>query len=119
MRFGERFLHLLLSDEKIAVFRLITAETARFPELGRAFYQSGPMLGKKLLAQYFDRAVAEGSLKPDDTSVMSSHFFALCKGEIHHRRLWNMTQIPSDEEIHTAIEEAVSMFLAAYGAEGV
>ena len=118
-RFGERFLQLLLSDEKIAVFRLITAETARFPELGRAFYQSGPLRGKILLAQYFDRAVAEGSLKPGDTSVMSSHFFALCKGEVHHRKLWNVTSHPSDEEIRATIEDAVSMFLAAYGADGV
>ena len=118
-KFGERFVHLLLSDEKIAVFRLITAETARFPELGRAFYQSGPLQGKKLLAQYFDRAVDEGSLKPGDTSVMSSHFFALCKGEIHHRKLWNVTSNPSDEEIHTTIVDVVAMFLAAYGAEGV
>jgi AcrR family transcriptional regulator len=118
-RFAERFLQLLLSDEKIAVFRLITAETARFPELGRAFYQSGPMRGKKLLAEYFDRAVAEGSLKPGDTSVMSSHFFALCKGEVHHRKLWNVTQNPSDEEIRVTAGEAISMFLAAYGAEGV
>jgi AcrR family transcriptional regulator len=118
-KFGERFVHLLLSDEKIAVFRLITAETARFPELGRAFYQSGPLQGKKLLAQYFDRAVDEGSLKPGDTSVMSSHFFALCKGEIHHRKLWNVTSNPSDEEIHTTIVDVVAMFLAAYGAEGI
>src|ERR1700733_13500099 len=118
-RFGERFLQLVLSDEKVAVFRLVTAETARFPELGRAFYQSGPLQGKKILAQYFDRAVAEGSLKPGDTSVMASHFFALCKGEIHHRKLWNVTSNPSDAEIHATIVETVSMFLAAYGAEGV
>jgi AcrR family transcriptional regulator len=118
-RFGERFLRLALSEEKIAVFRLITAETARFPELGRAFYQSGPLRGKEILAQYFDRAVAEGDLKPGDTSVMASHFFALCKGELHHRWLWNMTSNPSDEEIRTTIEQAVSVFLAAYGSEGV
>ena len=64
-----------------------------------------------------DRAVAEGSLRPGDTSVMSSHFFALCKGEVHHRKLWNVTSNPSDEEIRTAIGEAVEMFLAAYGSE--
>ncbi len=118
-RFAERFLELVLSDEKIAVFRLITAETARFPELGRTFYQSGPLQGKKMLAQYFDRAVAEGSLKPGDTSVMASHFFALCKGEVHHRKLWNVNSNPSDEEIRATAGEAVAMFLAAYGSEGV
>jgi AcrR family transcriptional regulator len=119
IKLGERFLRLVLSDEKIAVFRLITAETARFPELGRAFYQSGPLQGKKLLAEYFDRAVAEGSLKPGDTLAMASQFFDLCKGEIHHRKLWNVTTNPSDEEIRVSIDAAVSMFLAAYGTGGV
>jgi AcrR family transcriptional regulator len=118
-RLAERFLGLVLSDEKVAIFRLITAETARFPELGRAFYQSGPLQGKKLLANYFDRAVAEGNLKPGDTSVMSSHFFSLCKGEMHHRKLWNVTPSPSDEEIRATAGDAVAMFLAAYGSEGI
>src|ERR1700722_1024832 len=34
---AERMIRLVVSDEKIAIYRLITAETARFPELGRAF----------------------------------------------------------------------------------
>lgn len=119
LRFGERLLRLMLSDEKIAVFRLITAETARFPELGRAFYRSGPMQGKKFLSQFFDRAVAEGYLKPGDTLVMAGHFFDLCKGEIHHRKLWNVTPNPSDAEIRTTVAQSVSVFLAAYGGEGV
>jgi len=118
-RFAERFLRLVLSDEKIAVFRLITAETARFPELGRAFYCSGPLQGKKFLAEYFDRAVAEGNLKPGDTLVMAGHFFDLCKGELHHRKLWNVTPNPSNEEIRTTAAQSVSVFLAAYGGEGV
>jgi AcrR family transcriptional regulator len=51
LHLGERLLRLMLSDEKIAVFRLITAETARFPELGCAFYRSGPAQGKRILAE--------------------------------------------------------------------
>jgi AcrR family transcriptional regulator len=119
LHLGERLLRLMLSDEKIAVFRLITAETARFPELGCAFYRSGPAQGKRILAEYFDRAVTEGSLKPGNTLVMAAQFFDLCKGEVHHRKLWNVTPDPSDEEIRGSVEQAVTVFLAAYGAEVV
>ena len=115
-RIGERLIRLVLSDEKIAIYRLITAETARFPELGRAFYRSGPERGKKFMAEYFDRAVAEGKLRPGDTMTMAIHFFDLCKGELHQRRLWNVTDRISDDEIAQNAERAINIFLAAYAA---
>jgi len=113
---GERLLKVMLSDEKIAIYRLITAETARFPELGRAFYRSGPEQGKKIMAEYFDRAVAQGHLKPGNTLVMASHFFDLCKGELHHRKLWNVVDHITDDEIRANVGQAMDVFLAAYGA---
>jgi AcrR family transcriptional regulator len=113
---GERLLKVMLSDEKIAIYRLITAETARFPELGRAFYRSGPEQGKKIMSEYFDRAVAQGHLKPGNTLVMASHFFDLCKGELHHRKLWNVVDHITDNEIRENVSQAMDVFLAAYGA---
>ena len=113
---AERMIRLVVSDEKIAIYRLITAETARFPELGRAFYRTGPEQGKKFMAEYFDRAVAEGKLKPGDTLVMAGHFFDLCKGELHQRKLWNVASHITDKEIHERACQAIDVFLAAYGA---
>lgn len=114
-RLGERMLGLLLTDEKIATYRLITAETGRFPELGRAFYQSGPRQSQERLAQFFDRAVNEGHLKPGDTTLMAGQFFILCKGDLHHRKLWGVTPHPTAEEIHDQVAKAINTFLAAYG----
>jgi AcrR family transcriptional regulator len=113
---GQRFLTFLLSDDKIAIYRLITASTSQFPELGRAFYQSGPAQGKKRLSNFFAQAVAEGKLRPGDTEVMAGHFFDLCEGDIHRRRLWNVISAATDTEIATCIAHAVRVFLAAYGA---
>jgi AcrR family transcriptional regulator len=113
---GKRFLTLLMSDDKIATYRLITASTSQFPELGRAFYQSGPAQGKKRLASFFAEAVADGKLRPGDTDMMASHFFDLCEGDIHRRRLWNVISSASDAEIENCVAHAVRVFLAAYGA---
>src|SRR5258706_1490743 len=43
--FGRRFLEIILSDFSLSNYRLIVAEAQRPPEIGRIFYQSGPMTG--------------------------------------------------------------------------
>ena len=111
----ERFLRVVLREDSIATFRLITAEAARFPELGRAFYASGPRRSKEVLADFFRRAIADGHLGAHDPRMMASRLFELCKGELHQRKLWNATPEPSEAEIHANVAEAVRVFLAAYG----
>src|SRR5690606_27828391 len=39
---GRRFLRLITARESVALFRTVTAEAERFPELGRAFFETGP-----------------------------------------------------------------------------
>lgn len=112
---AQRFLRAVLRDDTIATYRLITAEAGRFPELGRAFHASGPAKAKNRLAEFFARAIADGDLKPHDTGVMARHFFDLCKGELHQRKLWSATPDPTDAEIREAVSQAVYVFLAAYG----
>jgi AcrR family transcriptional regulator len=114
-RLAERFVRLWLQDDSIATYRLITAETARFPELGRAFYMSGRHRGKQMLADYFARAQAEGKLKPADPTDIATLFLQLCKGELILQKLWNVNPDPSEEQIQAAINQTVSVFLAAYG----
>lgn len=115
VRLATRFMEIILEDEKIAVYRLVTAETARFPELGNAFYNSGPRQTQQRLARFFDRAVESGGLSPGDTHVMAGQFFNLCKADLHHRKLWNVTPNPSAAEIAEHVDEAVRVFLSAYG----
>ncbi len=112
---GRRFLRLLFSEEKIAIYRLITASAARFPQLGRAFYQAGPEQGKQRLASFFAQAVEDGKLRPGDTGVMAGHFFHLCTGDIHRRKLWNVITGDVEAEIDTSVAQGVRAFLAAYG----
>jgi AcrR family transcriptional regulator len=112
---AERFVHAVLQDDTIATFRLITAEAARFPELGRVFYSSGPQRSKDRLADFFARAVADGDLKPRDPRIMAGRFFELCKGELHQRKLWGMRPDPTNAEIRAHVADSVDVFLAAYG----
>ena len=112
---GERAVRWMLRDDSIATYRLITAECGRFPELGRAFYLAGPQKGKEMLAEFFGRAAERGHLKPGYMMAATVHFMALCKGELQHRKLWNIDE-PSDKDIEISVANAVNVFLAAYGA---
>jgi len=113
---GERAVRWMLRDDSIATYRLITAEAGRFPELGRAFYLAGPHKGKEMLAEFFGRAAERGHIKPGYMMGMGINFMVLCKGELQHRKLWNLDE-PTDKDIETSVANAVNMFLAAYGTE--
>lgn len=113
--FGERFLNLLLQDESIATYRLVMAECARFPELGRAFYESGAKRGRSRLAEFFEGAIAAGELRACEPFVLAEYFFDLCISGVHHRKLWNVQTDPSAEQIRTNVRRAIAIFLAAFG----
>jgi AcrR family transcriptional regulator len=113
---GERLLHVMLRDDSIATFRLITAESARFPELGRAFYRSGRQRGKQMLGEFFARAQKAGKLRLGNSQDMAVLFVEACKGELVLLKAWNVNPHPTEKEIKANIAQAVAVFLAAYGA---
>ncbi|HEX9856795.1 MAG TPA: TetR/AcrR family transcriptional regulator, partial [Paracoccaceae bacterium] len=53
-----RMVAFFMSDFGLRVFRICVAESDRFPDLGREFYQSGPLLVRQRLADYLRSAVA-------------------------------------------------------------
>jgi len=112
---GERMLHMMLKDDNIATFRLITAESARFPELGRAFYRSGRQTAKHMLAELFVRAQKAGKLRLGNPRDMAVLFIEACKGELVLLKAWNVNPKPTEKEIKATIATAVTVFLAAYG----
>lgn len=54
-RFGRMYLDLALAPSSIALHRLVVAESARSPALGRLIFQSGPALVIAALADYLAR----------------------------------------------------------------
>lgn len=115
-RFGERFLTLVLRDDFIATYRMIMAESARFPEIGRAFYEHGPKQGAHRVGEYLATAMEAGELRREDPDMMAKYFLDLCMSDLHQRRLWNVTPDPAPEEIAANVARAVSIFMAAFGA---
>ena len=115
-RFARRFLDMLLSEDTVAFYRLVVAESARFPEIGQAAYHIGVQHGLDRLADYFLAAMERGELRRTEASVAVAQFMDLCAGELHRKRLFGVVGVDDRDEVEKQARNAVATFLAAYGA---
>jgi TetR/AcrR family transcriptional repressor of mexJK operon len=111
---GGRFLSFGLSDEAIAIYRLASSESVRFPVIGQTLNESGFARGVERLAKYFERMMAAGLLRKSDPIIAAEQFFDLCGAGILHRRLWNVSLKPSEAEIAAQVERATETFVRAF-----
>lgn len=113
--YARRYLELFTAEKTLQNWRVISAESAKSPEIGRAFYESGPLQGVKLLAGYLERAVQRGELRIDDPIQAAHQFISLIHGRMIKARLLNYIPVPTPEEIEPEVKGAMFVFLAAYG----
>ncbi|WP_308909522.1 TetR/AcrR family transcriptional regulator [Pseudokordiimonas caeni] len=112
--YGTKLMQAILSDAGLAFQRLIIAESERFPELARVFYERGPKRGLEELAQYFSRIMQEGLLREADPLMVARQFNALCRMDFKEKRLWGVLDTVSAEQIDETVRAAVETILAAY-----
>lgn len=115
---ASRMTRFFISDFGRQVFRMCVAESDRFPELGREFYASGPMMVRAMLVDYLTDAVQRGQLVIDDIELAADQFPELCKASIHIPLLLGLKTSFTDAELDRVIRGAVDTFMARYGAKG-
>ena len=108
------FLNFLMSDFSIQVFRVCVAESNRFPELGRAFYDSGPKQVLDQIAAYLASEKVAQELKIDDPYMAADQFLQLCRADMLLRRILNVDTDDSPEKMDRIARETVATFLARY-----
>ncbi|MDN3653230.1 TetR/AcrR family transcriptional regulator [Thalassotalea ponticola] len=119
--FAVEFIRLMLSDEGMSAHRLCVAEAQVNPKVSQLFYQAGPELVIKSLAELLDdinKQVSQcgGVGKAiDDTYRAAIQFLCLVKGEAVMRREYNTTWQPSTKQIKAYIDSSVGLFLRGYG----
>ena len=113
--FGVRLLELMMRPDSIAHLRTVMAVAAKFPNIGRAFYESGPLVGRQRLGRYLDRQVAAGRLAIDDTEYAAAQFLELCKARHYLEAALEVAPRPSRAVLEDHVGRAVDMFLRAYG----
>jgi len=109
-----RFLDLVLSQEAIALNRIIIGEITRFPVLGEVFWAAGPARTRVQIEAFLRRCAELGSLAVPDPRLAAEQFIALARGEIHLRSLLRLEDPGDPAAPEAAVASTVATFLRAF-----
>lgn len=99
-----------------ALMRVVIAEVMRFPELGLEFQARGMGPRYRNLENYLTEQVKLGTLKINDVPLAARHFTGMVNENFFWPRLLDVTLETSEKELDHIIDEAVTTFMARYGA---
>ena len=114
---GKRMVQMMLSDIGLAIYRVVIAEAAKFPDLARGFFESGPARAISFMADWLAEETRRGRLSVIDPTFAAEQFFNLCQTRLVLRRKLEMLPDPSEDDIDEVVEAAISMFLGTYRAD--
>jgi AcrR family transcriptional regulator len=114
MRLGEKLVGVLLSPSIVSLYRHCVAEAARFPEIGRTFFERGPSVGYQMISTYLKRWHDSGALHIEDPRAAAVQFHLLCQGELVIRAQLGVDERPSQEVRRDTVRRAVRTFLRAH-----
>lgn len=113
--FCRRSMTHILSDDVIAFYRMVIAESARFPEVGQVAYEFGFKRGVERMAAFIEKAIEVGLLRKVNARTAAEYLLDLSTGYLHKLRLWGVIENVSPEAIDSHVEAMVNIFLAVYG----
>jgi AcrR family transcriptional regulator len=116
-KFGCRLIEMMSRPDTLAHVRTVIAASAKFPQLGRAFYEAGPCFGANRLSTYMRRMNEEGVLRIADVERAGWQFLELCQAGTFKPLLFRMIDELTPAQIEAGVGGAVEVFMAAYGAD--
>ncbi|WP_034296570.1 TetR/AcrR family transcriptional regulator [Herbaspirillum sp. RV1423] len=112
--FANKYLHLVLSTEVIAIRRLLYYNAER-SDLGCMYYENGPKRGWLAIADFMKRAMAKGDLREADPWLTGIQFRALVEAEwVEGRILGVITSVPP-AKVRESVERSLDAFFRIYG----
>ncbi|MFE3450864.1 TetR/AcrR family transcriptional regulator [Nonomuraea sp. NPDC059194] len=111
-----RFVTTIMDPRVQQIRRLVIGEAARFPDLGRAYWERGFARALVTIADCFARLDERGLLKVEDPQVAANHFAGLLLWIPSNRVMFHgRTDAVSAEELAAFAADGARAFLAAYG----
>ena len=96
--------------------RLVIAESDRFRDLGRVFYEQGPARTIDALAEALAKLADAGQLRIDDPRVAAAQLNWLVMSEpLNEAMLLGLDAAPPPEDLDRWAATGVATFLAAFG----
>jgi TetR/AcrR family transcriptional regulator, mexJK operon transcriptional repressor len=114
---GVRLARAVLGGRIVALRRLLIAESRRFPEIAREYYERAPGLVMTTLATRLAALDEKGRLHVADPMMAAEHFAFLVMGAPLDRALLGLGTDRPPDELDAVALAGVAAFLRAYGIE--
>ena len=115
VRFGTLLAQTMTQPNHIAHTRTVMGVVPKFPQIGRAFYEAGPMIALQRLASYLEAQSRSGVLLDiGDTELAAQQFVELCKASNYTKLMLGMMEQPTLADIQTGIGKAMDAFFKIY-----
>lgn len=111
---GERLLDRMFQPTSMAHLRTVAAVAAKFPSIGQAFYEAGPLHGQQRLSSYLAAQAEAGIIAIDDPLFAATMFIEMCKAVYFLPVLLCVAESPSPDTIRRHITSVTTAFLRAY-----
>ena len=106
-----RFGKLYDNPETIAYLRLVIAAADKFPDIGRTFYEAGPVYGIAKIAHYLQRKMDDGSLVKADARLAAMQFVELVQCGLIKPKLFASEALAGNYTDAVVAEAGIALFL--------
>ena len=114
---GLRMVERMTSDESIAQVRMVAAASAKFPEIGRAFFQAGPVFAIARIKTYFETKIAQGQMRHVDAEMAAVQFIDVISGCLHKPRLFSAQDLFTKRTPEQVVAAGVDLLLYGLAVE--
>lgn len=111
--FGRRMLEIVFDPDIVKLHRMVIAESTRFPDLGRLFYERGPEASIAALAEVLARHGHDPRLAGTDSRLAAEEFLEAVRGYPHMRLLLAAGPQPTARQKEARIDRAIDRLLGA------
>ncbi|WP_162301919.1 TetR/AcrR family transcriptional regulator [Croceibacterium ferulae] len=112
VNFCRSFMNRLSQPDGVATWRLVMAESSRFPEVGQIFYRQAAGHVERALAAYIQQQIDAGRLRDEGALDMARLLTGMHKAGLH-RRLWGVE--PADgTDTQAEVHRFVGYFLRLF-----
>lgn len=112
--FGRAMIETVLKPSGSAMLRMTIQSAVELPDVALAFYEAGPLISRKRLADFLERETQAGRLDVDDPKLAAEFFASMVIGGQQIAGLLGIHQDLSDQQIDRIATQAAARFMRAY-----
>ena len=116
--FARRHITLVAQPHLIRMRRMIIAESIRFPDLAKTWHRTGPERAHAMLARQIEQLVRRGLLRAADPLLAAQHLnYLILSVPLNDAMFTGRDKPYGPRQLQRFADEAIRVFLAAYGTE--